>query len=35
MSARSRSVRIAVAQPPSFSGGDEHRNAAQACALVD
>ena len=35
MSERSRSVRIAVAQPPSFSGGDEHRNAAQACAFVD
>ena len=35
MSHRTGSVRIAVAQPASFSGADEHRNAAQACAFID
>ena len=28
-------VRVAVVQPPSFAGAEEHRNAAQACAFVD
>jgi predicted amidohydrolase len=35
MSSRNRSVRIAAVQPASFSGGEEHRNAAQACAFID
>jgi len=34
MSAKSR-FRIAAVQPPSFTGAEEHRNAAQACAFVD
>lgn len=29
------SVRIAAVQPASFSGAEEHRNAAQACAFID
>src|SRR5882762_7958574 len=28
-------VRVAAVQPSSFSGAEEHRNAAQACAYVD
>lgn len=28
-------TKIAVAQPPSFSGAEEHRNAAQACEFID
>ncbi len=35
MSDRNGTVRIAAAQPASFSGGEEHRNAAQACAFID
>ena len=35
MSHRSRSARIAAVQPSSLSGGEEHRNAAQACAFID
>src|SRR5258706_1984646 len=35
MSDRNRTVRIAAAQPASFSGGEEHRNAGQACAFID
>ena len=35
MSDRNRSVRIAAAQPASFSGGEERRNSAQACAFID
>jgi 5-aminopentanamidase len=35
MSDRNRSVRIAAVQPASFSGGEEDRNAAQACAFID
>lgn len=30
-----RTVRVAVVQPPSFAGKQEHRNAAQACAFID
>jgi predicted amidohydrolase len=33
--ARRAAVRVAAVQPPSFSGAEEHRNAAQACAFVD
>ncbi len=29
------SVRVAAVQPPSFSGEEERRNAAQACAFLD
>jgi predicted amidohydrolase len=30
-----KAFRVAAVQPPSFTGAEEHRNAAQACAFVD
>src|SRR5689334_12510002 len=30
-----RAARVAAVQPASFSGAEEHRNAAQACAYID
>jgi predicted amidohydrolase len=30
-----RTVRVAAVQPPAFTGAEEYKNAAQACAFID